>query len=172
MGAPAEVYERPSSAFVAGFVGTSNVFDGELANRLRGSAQAFTVRPEKVHLIAADREAGPGDGEVRVTGQVRTAVYLGDRTRYTVDLHGGGVVVAVEQNGGVTRAGAAEAGATVRVAWDRRFDQVLPHPPDAPTTTAAGDVADAADSAPRPADHPTQPLEPSPPGPIHDEGNP
>ncbi len=37
VGPPAEVYERPASAFVAGFVGTSNVIDGDLARRLRGS---------------------------------------------------------------------------------------------------------------------------------------
>jgi putative spermidine/putrescine transport system ATP-binding protein len=126
VGTPGEVYERPASAFVASFVGTSNVVEGELATRLRGAPEAFTVRPEKVRLLPADREAGPDDGEVRATGQVRTAVYLGDRTRYTVDLHGGGVIVAVEQNRGVDRATSAQPGATVRVAWDRRFDRVLP----------------------------------------------
>ena len=172
VGAPGEVYERPASAFVAGFVGTSNVFDGELAVRLRGSAEPFTVRPEKIHLIAADQEAGPEDGEVRTTGQVRTAVYLGDRTRYTVDLHGGGALVAVEQNRGAAQSASAEAGAMVRVAWDRRFDQVLPPPPDSSVGSAADPGADTAGAdQPRPTDDPTQ-LEPSRSGPIHDEGNP
>jgi len=127
VGAPGEVYERPSSAFVAGFVGTSNVIGGDLAERLRGSSAAFTVRPEKIRVLLPDEPADPAAGEVRDTGVVTTAVYLGDRTRYTVELHGGGDLVVVEQNQGVTDAGAGpQAGATVRLAWDRTFDQLLP----------------------------------------------
>ena len=46
VGSPAEVYERPATAFVAGFIGVSNVLDGEVAARITGSPQAFTVRPD------------------------------------------------------------------------------------------------------------------------------
>jgi putative spermidine/putrescine transport system ATP-binding protein len=130
VGTPAEVYESPGSAFVAGFVGTSNILEGDLAVRLRGTPDAFTVRPEKVSLVAAD--AGPVEGaaEIRATGKVASTQYLGDRTRYVVDLDGGGRVVAVEQNR--TSADARpghDAGSAVRLAWDRRFDQLLPAPP-------------------------------------------
>ena len=57
VGAPAEVYERPATRFVAGFVGTSNLL-ARRGRARRSSAQAgtFTVRPEKIHL------AEPGDG--------------------------------------------------------------------------------------------------------------
>ena len=50
IGTPAEIYETPASPFVAGFVGTSNLISGEIANRLTGSEQMFSIRPEKVHL--------------------------------------------------------------------------------------------------------------------------
>ena len=82
VGPPAEVYERPASAFVAGFVGTSNVITGDLARRLRGATEPFTVRPEKLRCIPADAAHDPADGEIRATGTIRTAVYLGERTRY------------------------------------------------------------------------------------------
>ena len=41
IGTPAEVYEHPATAFVAGFVGVSNVCDAELARRLTGSARSL-----------------------------------------------------------------------------------------------------------------------------------
>jgi len=127
VGTPAEVYESPGSAFVAGFVGTSNILEGELAVRLRGAPDPFTVRPEKVSLLAVD--AGPVEGapEIRATGSVVSTQYLGDRTRYVVDLDGGGRVVAVEQNSSSPDARPGhDPGSAVRLAWDRHFDQLLP----------------------------------------------
>src|SRR3954464_7530249 len=45
---PIELYERPSSAFVAGFVGTSNLFRDEAARRIVGEDGTFVIRPEKI----------------------------------------------------------------------------------------------------------------------------
>ncbi|MGZ4786358.1 MAG: ABC transporter ATP-binding protein, partial [Acidimicrobiales bacterium] len=70
VGTPAEVYESPGSAFVAGFVGTSNILEGDLAVRLRGAPDAFTVRPEKVSLLAVDAGPVAGAPEIRATGSV------------------------------------------------------------------------------------------------------
>ena len=149
IGTPSEVYERPGSAFVAGFVGTSNVFDGDLARRFRGTPEAFTVRPEKITVLPVDVPAG-GDAEVRATGTVTSTQYLGDRTRYGIDLDGGGRVVAVEQNRASTdHRPTYEPGTAVRVAWARRFDQLLPSDP---------------------ADAPSQPsTDPGPSDPVHGE---
>lgn len=47
IGAPAQVYEAPKSSFVAGFVGTSNIIEGALAQRLSGQAGRFSLRPER-----------------------------------------------------------------------------------------------------------------------------
>ena len=50
VGAPADVYERPATAFVAGFVGTSNLLGGDAARAILGEDGLFTVRPEKIRL--------------------------------------------------------------------------------------------------------------------------
>jgi putative spermidine/putrescine transport system ATP-binding protein len=50
VGPPAEVYERPHSPFVAGFVGTSNMLTGAAARELLGTDGTFSVRPEKIAL--------------------------------------------------------------------------------------------------------------------------
>ncbi|HVD70926.1 MAG TPA: ABC transporter ATP-binding protein, partial [Actinomycetota bacterium] len=50
IGTPAEVYERPSTGFVAGFVGVSNVLEGPVAQAIAGDPHAFTIRPEKIVL--------------------------------------------------------------------------------------------------------------------------
>jgi putative spermidine/putrescine transport system ATP-binding protein len=127
VGTPAEVYEHPASAFVAGFVGTSNLIDGPLAERLRGSSSPFTVRPEKISLLSPDGIHDPEWGEVRVTGTIRSSVYLGERTRYMIDLDGGGQLVAVEQNRITSEAEArTKQGRPVRLVWNRQFDQLLP----------------------------------------------
>jgi len=50
VGSPADVYEHPRTAFVAGFVGTSNLLKGETARAVLGTDGTFTVRPEKIRL--------------------------------------------------------------------------------------------------------------------------
>ena len=57
VGAPAEVYERPATRFVAGFVGTSNLLRARSRRRIVGRAGTFTIRPEKIRL--ADPAARP-----------------------------------------------------------------------------------------------------------------
>src|SRR3989442_13872517 len=47
IGAPADVYERPRTPFVAGFVGTSNLLRGDVARAVVGEAGTFPGRPEK-----------------------------------------------------------------------------------------------------------------------------
>ena len=62
VGAPADVYERPATRFVAGFVGTSNLLTGAAAEAIVGRRGTFTVRPEKIHLNAPD--AAPEADEI------------------------------------------------------------------------------------------------------------
>lgn len=96
VGSPSEIYEHPASAFVAGFVGTSNLISGELAQRVTDKAGTFSIRPEKIHM---DREnADAPSGSYSADGIVRDVVYLGLLTRYFVELDGGGEVVVIEQN--------------------------------------------------------------------------
>jgi len=88
IGTPAAVYERPENAFVAGFVGASNV--------IQRSGRTFTVRPEKIRM-SYDGGARRDD-ENAATGRIRDVVYAGMFTRYIVDLDDGGELVVVRQN--------------------------------------------------------------------------
>src|SRR3954470_20061507 len=61
LAAPAELYEHPASAFVAGFVGTSNLLEGDVAEAILGTTGLFTVRPEKIRLQPRDATIEPGE---------------------------------------------------------------------------------------------------------------
>ena len=83
VGTPAEMYEHPATAFVAGFIGTSNILE-------RGG-RTFTVRPEKIRLLPI--EAAEGEA-----GRVRATAYLGPSTKFVVALDEGGELTVVQQN--------------------------------------------------------------------------
>jgi putative spermidine/putrescine transport system ATP-binding protein len=103
IGAPAEVYERPATEFVAGFVGVSNV--------LERNGRKFTVRPEKIQMHFED--AGGGE-----TGRIRDVVYVGMFTRYIVELDSGGELTVVRQNLETSSQEALESrGKRVRLEW-------------------------------------------------------
>jgi putative spermidine/putrescine transport system ATP-binding protein len=119
VGSPAEVYERPATPFVAGFVGTSNILSGEVAERLAGASGLFTVRPEKIRL--ADAGAAVEPDEIGADGEIRSVVYLGSETRYVVALDLGGSLVVTEQNLATSSMEALAAqGRAVRLIWKRQ----------------------------------------------------
>ena len=115
---PAEIYEAPSSRFVADFVGSVNLFDGNVVARENGSARiagpnglaiqtvnpgdaqagssvAFAVRPEKIR-VSSKR---PANGAVNAAeGEVHDIAYLGDMTVYHVRLDDGQIVRASALN--------------------------------------------------------------------------
>ena len=126
IGTPIEVYERPATEFVAGFVGISNLIDRD--------GHRLTVRPEKVHLLLDDAEQAPSGAHVEY-GVVDEVLYLGVVTRYRVKLDGGGQLVAVRQNLQTAAAEAFEArDQRVRVAWYPaqafRIETASPERPD------------------------------------------
>jgi len=118
VGTPSEIYEKPASPFVAGFVGTSNLVSGEAAKRITGSEQMFSIRPEKIHLGS---ENGATDKDmISVDGVVRDVVYLGLFTRYLVEIEGGTDLVVVEQNLKTTSMDVLSAkGQKVRLHWNK-----------------------------------------------------
>src|SRR5512139_896954 len=83
VGTPSDIYERPATPFVAGFVGTSNLVSGEIAQRITGSPNRFSVRPEKIHLASPDEKIE--SDMFSVNGRIRDVVYLGLFTRYLVE---------------------------------------------------------------------------------------
>ena len=124
VGTPSEVYEHPSSTFVAGFVGTSNLVSGEIAKRITGSDARFSIRPEKIHLAAVDQK--PDADMFFVNGKVRDVVYLGLYTRYLVELEGGGDLVVVEQNLKTTSMDVMKVkNQNVRLLWKKEHASVV-----------------------------------------------
>jgi putative spermidine/putrescine transport system ATP-binding protein len=108
LGDPVDVYERPASEFVAGFIGVSNLLE-------RGSRR-FIIRPEKI-LLLGDGEQPP-DGSQVEPGRIEEVTYLGMVTRYVIELAAGGRLIAVRQNSQTAAAEALQArGRNVRVAW-------------------------------------------------------
>ncbi|RZU75308.1 putative spermidine/putrescine transport system ATP-binding protein [Micromonospora kangleipakensis] len=111
---PAEVYERPGTPFVAGFVGTSNLFEGGTARAVLGRDGVFSVRPEKIRLGGAPASAE----EISAAGQVVEVIYAGAATRFVVDLDAGARVVAMQQNQQTSPADvAALRGKPIRLTW-------------------------------------------------------
>ncbi len=96
VGTPAELYERPRTRFVAGFVGTSNLLDGETAQRITGSDAPISVRPERIRLCDSGTPVPPDSYSAE--GIIEDVVYLGMTTRYTVSLNSGGTITVTEQN--------------------------------------------------------------------------
>jgi putative spermidine/putrescine transport system ATP-binding protein len=96
VGTPAEVYDRPASEFVAGFVGTSNIVDRD--------GRRLCIRPER---IAFDPTGDPAT--------IDDVVFVGAFTRYLVTTERGEQVVVVRQSDGMTLA----PGSSVGLAWRR-----------------------------------------------------
>jgi len=104
---PVELYERPKTAFVAGFVGISNLLERD--------GSRFTIRPEKIQLL--DSSAAP-NGLRTERGRIADIAYAGMVTRYTVALDAGGELQLVRQNAeGASPDAASEQGREVLVGW-------------------------------------------------------
>jgi putative spermidine/putrescine transport system ATP-binding protein len=117
IGSPADVYEHPASAFVAGFVGVSNILTGVAARAIAGAPAAFSIRPEKITLIMGGEEMPPA-GSCVARGKIESLLYLGSSTRFNVTLEGGGELTVIEQNrSGGARGGAEMQGRPVLLWW-------------------------------------------------------
>jgi spermidine/putrescine transport system ATP-binding protein len=136
LGSPREIYERPATKFVAGFIGTSNLISGRVAGVesgravldygdqgrvvvavphavAPGDAIEVSVRPEKIDL---HRGAPPAtDGSV-LAGEVTEVVYHGTSTNYTVTTAAGPEFVVFDRNA-TTATDLAERGDRVFLTW-------------------------------------------------------
>ncbi len=149
-----EIYERPTSRFVADFIGETNFIEGVLESKdgklgllrlpgggalpgvLRdpdvavGGEATLAVRPEKVEVepLAGDGEAAaPAGGAAERTqldGRVIGVHYLGTDARYLIQMEGFTLVARV-QNQNHGFAGMLENGTPVRVAWRTEYGSVL-----------------------------------------------
>lgn len=102
IGTPRELYETPATEFVARFVGTANVFQGEAAKELFGTTSKVMIRPEQVQLGTKGSEA-----------KIIETIYLGSTLRFILDLSGHQIIAEVSASD--DQAQAYRRGATVKV---------------------------------------------------------
>jgi len=136
IGEPADVYEDPQTEFVAGFLGASNLLDGEVKDRngnlgmllleggtairvpverINGTERMVKagVRPEKIRV---EQDAGgPQDGWNSIAGTLRITTFIGVSHQYTVDLPTGKTMTAFAQNLGNDNP--PKEGDRVRLVW-------------------------------------------------------
>ena len=149
LGTPEELYERPATEFVAGFLGVSNLLDAEVlgkadrfadlrlrdgtvvrapASALNGAQQVrIGIRPEKLRVVAV------GDGGTTTTadgnaleGTVLDASYIGVSTQYLIETGDGHKLVVYAQN--LETSGASEAhpdGQRVQLTWQPQHTFVI-----------------------------------------------
>jgi putative spermidine/putrescine transport system ATP-binding protein len=121
VGPPVELYERPATEFVAGFIGISNL--------LTRDGIRFVVRPEKLRMLLDDDSPEPG--MTVEPGVVEQVIYVGQATRYNVRLDGGEHLVAVRQNTDAADEGLQYDGRRIRLAWAPEHTYVLDQKPAA-----------------------------------------
>jgi spermidine/putrescine transport system ATP-binding protein len=140
VGGPKEIYEEPATAYVADFLGVSNLMDAEAVG---GSAGATTVRLGEFEMIAGKGEAS-GNGHAKITirpervvlsdpgqsgenhmpGMIERTVYVGSIMQILVNLASGARIQAWVPNDGVTEL--YPSGAPVTVVMPRDALRVLP----------------------------------------------
>lgn len=96
IGTPREVYERPATAFVSGFLGGSNLLGASEAAKLVGQNQLVNIRPEKIRMSSIGNSVASDEQSVEAT-VVETA-YLGANTLYVLEVSGGIRMIATKVN--------------------------------------------------------------------------
>ena len=143
IGRPREVYTRPSSRFVADFIGEINLIPGDVTHAqdtviqtelgpirgitdhtlVNGQRVLCSVRPEALNFLEGD----PSENDNVVSGQVKHVIYLGDVEQYIVELVDGTQVKLVEYDPSEQR---AAPGDSVRLKFSLKRVVVLPDEED------------------------------------------
>jgi spermidine/putrescine transport system ATP-binding protein len=136
VGVPEDIYERPATTFVAGFIGVSNLMPATVSDtgqvrlesgpELRGDTGELAVgegcyvvvRPEKLRVEPVGGGGG-SNGLPRVEGVVESSLYLGTATQIVVGLDGGvRMTVLVPNASEAERQRLPGGGARVALSWD------------------------------------------------------
>jgi putative spermidine/putrescine transport system ATP-binding protein len=117
VGTSTEVYERPATPFVAGFVGTTNLVEGAAAATLFGQPGTWSIRPERVHVAEPGQPVAAHQRTVE--GVVREVVYLGSALRLLVDVGSGTTLIATHPTLATAQTDLDEwLGRRVRLVWE------------------------------------------------------
>jgi spermidine/putrescine transport system ATP-binding protein len=134
LGAPAQLYDKPANAFVANFLGQSNLLPFEITsvsgavatvlshgNELRVESASLPagqtaglslgIRPEKLRLVTANDTTLTN----RLSGEISDASFTGVSTTYLVRMPWGQELTVTQPNDGTAR---AVLGEQVTIAWD------------------------------------------------------
>jgi spermidine/putrescine transport system ATP-binding protein len=156
---PEDVYERPATTFVAGFIGVSNLMPATVVSsgRVRlqsgpeiaaetgglstGEQCAAVVRPEKLRVDPAGEGAPSSNGAPRVEGVVESSLYLGTATQIVVGLEEGvRMTVLVPNASEAERQRLPGGGAKVELSWEPEHMHVVR---ESPVDGSAGNGAAA-----------------------------
>jgi spermidine/putrescine transport system ATP-binding protein len=167
VGDPEEVYERPATTFVAGFIGVSNLMPAVVSGpgevrlahgpTLRvptpelspGERCNAVVRPEKLRIEPLAAEGDPGsNGLPQVDGVVESSVYLGTATQIVVDLGGDVRMTVLVPNASESeRQRLPGGGARVALSWETEHMHLVRDSRAAdPGTEVRGDSREAPDT--------------------------
>jgi spermidine/putrescine transport system ATP-binding protein len=145
-GGAEELYERPRTAFVANFLGISNLVDGKVLERgvelatvetddgtvhvpctrmeeAPGDAVRIGVRPEKIELVPAS--AGTPAGRNALRGTVQVSSFLGTSIQYVIKAPGGEELIVVAPNRDGAQPSGLGAGSEVLLTWDPQHTFVV-----------------------------------------------
>ena len=142
MGTPIQIYEHPKTAFVANFLGQTNLFEGTVAGiegdelavkvkdvvfhvpltstEIRSGRIVFGVRPEKVKIVDQGKTGLPKN---QINGSIKLTAFVGVSTQYEVITNWGQEISAFEQN--IDPSDLGRPGQAVTLAWEPRHTFVL-----------------------------------------------
>lgn len=164
LGSPEELYERPTTEFVAGFLGVSNLLDAEVLGKgerfadlrlvdgtvvrapsssLNGASRVrIGIRPEKLRVLAAGDGASSASSDANaLEGTVLDASYIGVSTQYLIETGDGNKMVVYAQN--LETSGASEVhpdGERVQLTWHPQHTFVIPAAAATDPTSTEGET--------------------------------
>jgi spermidine/putrescine transport system ATP-binding protein len=175
VGQPKEIYEEPATAYVADFLGVSNLMDAKASGASDGGCRVMladfelvagqgepattgdckiTIRPERV-----DVEAQGSTGENRIPAIVERVVYVGATLQIILHLASGQTIQAWTPNDGDAGVGIYRSGDSVTVSFPRPALRVLPIGGTEVLASAELDVVTPNGGSERHASRPVQPRQ-------------
>jgi putative spermidine/putrescine transport system ATP-binding protein len=117
LAAPRELYSRPTTAFVARFVGSANIASASLAQATAGNPQPFAIRAENIS-VQGEHAPTPGNS-MHAAGSVVAVQFHGAASRWQVKLDAGDTWSALVTEDDARALGGFAVGARVKLSWPR-----------------------------------------------------